>query len=288
MALCMRWLWFNWSEQQHPWSGMEVPCNEVDKQFFRASTHVTLGDGNKASFWESTWLDGRAPRDIAPNLFKLARPKNRTVRQGLRNDSWTKGLWRMTTADEMADMVQLWNRIGQVQLTDQPDRIVWKWTPHGEYTAKSAYEAHFKAAYCTFNSKAIWQAKVEGKHRFFAWLLVQQKILTADKLIARNWPCEPLCSLLIRNLKLLNTCACIASLHAKSGSLYPPGPMGWYRHQYMELRWKTGGTLRYEGDHRRSAGRLPPCLSTQPGTYGRSVIAESSMASLQRRRGFST
>jgi hypothetical protein len=82
-----------------------------------------------------------------------------------------------------------------VQLTDQPDEIWWKWTPDGVYSAKSVYEAHFKSSYCTFNSRAIWRAKAEGKHRSFAWLLVQQKILTADKLIARNWPCDPVCPL---------------------------------------------------------------------------------------------
>lgn len=36
---------------------------------------------------------------------------------------------------------------------------------------------------------------MEGKHRFFAWLLVQCKILTADKLQIRNWPCDPMCVL---------------------------------------------------------------------------------------------
>jgi len=30
---------------------------------------------------------------------------------------------------------------------------------------------------------------------FFSWLLVQEKILTADKLQARNWPCNPMCLL---------------------------------------------------------------------------------------------
>lgn len=42
---------------------------------------------------------------------------------------------------------------------------------------------------------AIWCAKVEGKHKMFAWLAVQQKVLTADKLAMRNWPCSPICSL---------------------------------------------------------------------------------------------
>lgn len=37
--------------------------------------------------------------------------------------------------------------------------------------------------------------KVEGKHRFFGWLMLRSKILTTDKLLLRNWPCNPLCAL---------------------------------------------------------------------------------------------
>ena len=38
-------------------------------------------------------------------------------------------------------------------------------------------------------------AHAEPKHRFFTWLLLQEKILTADLLQARNWPCNPACPL---------------------------------------------------------------------------------------------
>jgi hypothetical protein len=38
-------------------------------------------------------------------------------------------------------------------------------------------------------------SNTQSKHRFFAWLMVQNKILTADKLILRNWPCNPICPL---------------------------------------------------------------------------------------------
>lgn len=40
-----------------------------------------------------------------------------------------------------------------------------------------------------------WKADSEGKHKFFAWLLVESKILTADKLMSKHWPCNPICSL---------------------------------------------------------------------------------------------
>lgn len=194
-ALRMCWLWLQWTDPDRPWARMPVICSEVDKQLFRASTCVTLGNGEWAKFWDSAWLEGRAPRDMAPNLYKLAWRKNQTVQEDLQNGNWTRGLWRMSTVDEMAEMVILGNKIQMVQLNDQQDVIRWRWTADGQYTAKSAYQAQLVGSYCSFDSKALWGAKVEGKHWFFAWLLVQCKILTADKLVKRNWPCNEICQL---------------------------------------------------------------------------------------------
>jgi hypothetical protein len=73
------------------WVGIEVPCSEVDKQLFRLSTFVIIRFGRTACFWESSWLDGRAPRDLAPSLFKLAWRKNNTDRDDLHNGNWMRG-----------------------------------------------------------------------------------------------------------------------------------------------------------------------------------------------------
>jgi len=40
--------------------------------------------------------------------------------------------------------------------------------------------------FCNFDAQAIWRAHAEGKHRFFAWLLVKEKILTADKAASKE------------------------------------------------------------------------------------------------------
>jgi len=87
--------------------GTEVPCDSVDRQLFRASTVVTIGAGNKAYFWKSSWLNGRAPMDIAPRLYKLAWRKNRKVNEELQDQSWTRGLWRMSSVEEMVEFVIL-------------------------------------------------------------------------------------------------------------------------------------------------------------------------------------
>jgi hypothetical protein len=44
----------------------ETPCTIKDKQFFAAATTITVGTGDNISFWESAWLQGGSPRDIAP------------------------------------------------------------------------------------------------------------------------------------------------------------------------------------------------------------------------------
>ena len=116
-ALRLRWLWYAWTEPDRPW--------------VVTSTIVQLGDGNKASFWKCSWLNGRAPRDIAPGLFKLAWRKNRTVREDIINQQWTRGLWRMDSVELMSQFVVLWDAVQQVQLTDRPDEIVWRWTANG-------------------------------------------------------------------------------------------------------------------------------------------------------------
>ena len=92
--------------------------NEVDKQLFRVSTYVQLGDGNKATFWNCSWSDGRAPRDIAPGLYKLAWRKHRTVREDITDQQWTRGFWRIDTVELIAQVVVIWDAVQQIRLTD--------------------------------------------------------------------------------------------------------------------------------------------------------------------------
>lgn len=99
----------------------------------------------------------------------------------------------MSTDEGMAGLVTLWSLIQEVQLLPGDDVISWCWTSNGVYTPKSAYDIQFRGSYCSCNSTAIWKSKVEGKHRFFAWLLLQCKWLTVDKLLLRNWSCNPQC-----------------------------------------------------------------------------------------------
>jgi len=46
---------------------------------------VTLGDGKKPAFWQSSWLHGKAPIDLFPELYKLAWRKKGKLADELSN-----------------------------------------------------------------------------------------------------------------------------------------------------------------------------------------------------------
>jgi hypothetical protein len=182
---------------ERPWVGSAPPCDEVDKQLFRVSTIIFLGDGNKASFWNCSWLNGLAPRDIAPGLYKLAWRKNRTVKEDITDQQWTRGLWRMDSVDLMAQFVVLWDAVQQIQLTDsfrkkkiqltdRPDEIVWRWSANGTNTSKPSAILMLRLSGVLTQKESIGSLLGYSSKR---------KFLQPTKLLARNWPCESNCVL---------------------------------------------------------------------------------------------
>jgi hypothetical protein len=150
----------------------------------------------------------------------------------------------MNSVEQMAQFVHLWDAVQQVEFVDRPDEISWRWTSNGAYTSKTAYLAQLKGTYCTFDALSIWRAHAEGKHKFFAWLLVQTKILTADKLEARNWPCDA--SSVTRKEKQLLTFVCFVLLLSRFGSWLVTAPVVQLRCRRIPLKMsKFGGGVPY-------------------------------------------
>lgn len=95
-ALRLRWLWYKWTAPHKPWTGMHIKVTEAEQQLFRTCTNIQIGDGNQALFWHDNWLNGRSPRDIAPDCYRLAWRKNRTVATTLTRRKWMRGLGECT------------------------------------------------------------------------------------------------------------------------------------------------------------------------------------------------
>ena len=70
-----------------------------------------------------------------------------------------------------------------------------KRTNDGQYTTKSAYRAQFYGTYRRFKTDIIWRTRAVNKCKLFAYILIQNKILTADNLAVRGWPHQDSCVL---------------------------------------------------------------------------------------------
>jgi hypothetical protein len=130
--------------------------------------------------------------------------KNRTVHQELHNDNWIKALRaRITTTTQLQEFIGLWIRLQNVQLQpDVQDTITCKWTADGTYSTHSAYRIQFRGSHRKFQHDLIWKARTENKCKIHVWILMHDKILTADNLQKRGWPHQEHCVLCNRPLEI--------------------------------------------------------------------------------------
>jgi hypothetical protein len=60
-------------------------------------------------------------------------------------------VWHISTREQLLQFVDLWTMLRNESLNPlEKDEIQWKWTPHGEYTAASAYRIQFQGSNAPF------------------------------------------------------------------------------------------------------------------------------------------
>ena len=108
-----------------------------------------------------------------------------------------RGLQRISTIEELHQFVALWEKLHSIHLTSQPDQIKWRFTADGNCSSisRSAYQLQFYGSHPDFLWDKIWRLKVENKCKIFLWLILQHKLLTADRIIKRGGQDNPICQL---------------------------------------------------------------------------------------------
>jgi hypothetical protein len=78
-ALRLCWLWYGWDSKERPWKQLLKVTDPLERQLFFISTTIQIENGRNTPFWEARWLQGLAPKDLAPSLYNSARFKTRSV-----------------------------------------------------------------------------------------------------------------------------------------------------------------------------------------------------------------
>ena len=113
-ALTLRWLWFKRKQKHRVWNNLDTPCDKTNVELFNASTMVEVGNGKSTIFWTSSWINGKAAKNIAPRLFAKCKRKKIKVDKALNNNKWIEHLLPISDADELREYVDLWEAIQQI------------------------------------------------------------------------------------------------------------------------------------------------------------------------------
>jgi hypothetical protein len=85
------------------------------------------------------------------------------------------------STDAIAEYLELWEIMGTVTLNDQPDKIVWQWTPDRSYSARSAYRMLHTGAVPFLGHSLIWQTWAPLRVKIFLWLAFRRRHWTGDR-----------------------------------------------------------------------------------------------------------
>jgi hypothetical protein len=85
----------------------------------------------------------------------------------------------------MEEFTLLFMALDSVVLSDQDDGISWRWTPNATYSVSSAYEVQFRGTYARFPASRVWKCIAEPKVKFFLWLILHDKVFTADNMLKK-------------------------------------------------------------------------------------------------------
>jgi hypothetical protein len=138
----------------------------TDRIPFFNSTYIQVGNGRNTPFWEAKWIQGAAPKDLAPGLFKSARFKKWSVYSELKNSNWIRNLEVIDSPGLLDEYVNLFLAVPSFSLSEQADRTFWRWTPDEHFTVSLAYDCQFRGAISLFPASDVWKAYTESKIKF--------------------------------------------------------------------------------------------------------------------------
>lgn len=120
------------------------------------------------------------------------------MREALRNDAWILKTNPSTvvTIEHICRFFALWMLVHEVHLDElSDDNIVWKHTVSENYSVASTYKAQFLGMVLSHMDQMVWKVWAPSKVKFFAWLDLQDRIWTIDRLAKWGWPNYDLCPL---------------------------------------------------------------------------------------------
>jgi hypothetical protein len=102
---------------------------------FCAVTTITIRNGKLAFFWDSPWLHGVEPKDVAHLIYATSTRKKCTVKQAMTNNASISKIKidANLTIPHIHEYIRLWVLLNNIHLhKDTDDTIIWNLTASGD------------------------------------------------------------------------------------------------------------------------------------------------------------
>jgi hypothetical protein len=137
-------------------------------------------------------------------LLQHNRRKQRTIADVLSNDNCMRVVMHEVSPTLFTEYIMLWIMVNSAAFDPgdvDEDEIRWCRMTTGEYSTRSAYEIQFDGSLISSFPAMIWWVWASSQCKFLSWLMLQNRVWTADRLLLREWPNDYFCPLCQRNLE---------------------------------------------------------------------------------------
>ena len=153
---------------------------------YRQVTHCKLGNGEIILFWSDNWkdlvIDERFPR-----LFSFVKDKLISVKEALQTTDPAQAFHLPLSTEAAEELRTLQDILRGVVTADDNDQWLITSNKSGVFIPSQIYRLSFQHITSHFLSQWIWKSKCTSKHKFFAWLILHDRINTKDMLRRRHW-----------------------------------------------------------------------------------------------------
>jgi hypothetical protein len=129
----------------------------------------------------------------------------RTVKEALLQGQWVSDFQGALTVPVLLQYLELFQELEQVVLQPEvPDMHIWRLSPTGKFSSKSAYMAMFQGSISFQLAERISKPWAPNKCKFFIWLVEHDRCWTADRLARRGLDCLEQCPLCDQQPETIN------------------------------------------------------------------------------------
>jgi hypothetical protein len=149
--------------------------------YFRGVARCILGNGSSVMFWDDLWGDSIVADDF-PRLFSFARHKSISVKAVMEAQDLDTLFFLPLSREAFAELQDLQLLLQSFAFDrDSYDSWVFIWGSPS-YSSAKFYKFAFSGSQVPPSFNLLWKSKVSPRLKFFAWLLIVDRLNTKEML----------------------------------------------------------------------------------------------------------